>query len=505
MSQDDAPTSRGRAFAAMFFFLVIALVGRLCYLAEPFDGDSSMFIYMGKMTAAGGVVGRSVIDNKLPTVGYLLTGPWSIFGMHWWPYVFLSAAVSIASAFCISRIAAEHLGERSRRPTLLFALVYFNITAVVYAGFQLETFQMFFSILAAGAGMRAIARSQWRDAFTSGVCAAMAMMFKPSGAAVAVALLMTLLLRRRTIGPTNVVKLAASILLGMIVVLALMTLPLVRRDAIGSTLDLIAQIRGYAGGSVRDPAGDAVKLSTVFAVLAFPFIVCRLLAPPTIERSNSRSTLAAMAVFWFALELAGILLQGRMYAYHFLVLAAPAALAFGLMSREATRGNWRVLSIALAPALLISAWGAARVLIDASPQRWPARLAISGWFSAHATASDAIWIDDGARVLLETNCRPASAVLSTFLFANDDHAPTRLSSRLLADFRATEPTYIVLPVNRQAAVRAQVQSILELSQNPGRRSAFQSAWFDLFTYVDARYTVVDIVGQQVIWQRRRTP
>ena len=58
---------------------------------------------------------------------------------------------------------------------------------------------------------------------------------------------------------------------------------------------------------------------------------------------SERTTPAAIWIFliaWLVLESIGVAGQGRMYAYHFMVLAPPLALLFGAC--RASRGHFRL-------------------------------------------------------------------------------------------------------------------------------------------------------------------
>src|SRR3954471_15616840 len=119
--------------------ILTALAGRLCYLARPFDSDGAMFIYMGRLTADGGRFGRDLVDNKFPTVGLITSAAWRAFGASWPAYVLLGVVLAAASAVMLSRAARRHFGDAATLPTSLFAIVFLNLTPVVFGGFQLET------------------------------------------------------------------------------------------------------------------------------------------------------------------------------------------------------------------------------------------------------------------------------------------------------------------------------------------------------------------------------
>src|SRR4051812_30561924 len=145
--------------------ILTALAGRLCYLVRPFDSDGAMFIYMGRLTAEGGRFGHDLVDNKFPTVGLITSAAWRAFGASWPCYVLLGVLLSAASTLLLSRAARRHFGDAAALPTGLLAIVFLNLAPVVFGGFQLETLQSFFCVLAAAAALEAIRDRDPRDAF----------------------------------------------------------------------------------------------------------------------------------------------------------------------------------------------------------------------------------------------------------------------------------------------------------------------------------------------------
>ena len=59
-----------------------ALLGRLCFLARPFDSDGAIFIYQGKLVSEGERYVYDFIDNKFPTVGLLTGFFWRSLGVN---------------------------------------------------------------------------------------------------------------------------------------------------------------------------------------------------------------------------------------------------------------------------------------------------------------------------------------------------------------------------------------------------------------------------------------
>ena len=91
--------------------LAIVIAIRLIDLFVPFPGDGAMFIYMGRLVSDGGGVGREMIDNKFPTVGLLMSGPWQWFGAYWPAWVMMQTAIGIAGPFLLATVPVAISGS----------------------------------------------------------------------------------------------------------------------------------------------------------------------------------------------------------------------------------------------------------------------------------------------------------------------------------------------------------------------------------------------------------
>ncbi len=493
-----ARVRRTAAWWALALFCVgTAALGRLVYLVKVFDADGAMFVYMGKLTAEGGRLCHDLIDNKFPTVGMMTSVAWRAFGANWAGYVLLGAALSFASALLLGRIARRHIGPHAVLPVTLFAVVYLNFNPAVFGGFQLETMQVFFAVLAAGAAVEALGENgDARDALVVGLACGCAAMLKPTGLAVGAAFGFALVCTRRR-DLTRCAAHAAMMLLGLALPAATVLAYLVAADTLRDMPQLARQISTYATQSVWTWL-DLFKPPTVAILLGLPFLVrgwvCRrdrVEAPP-VER-----TLNWFVVAWFVLEIIGVVSQRRMYAYHFLVIIPPAALLFGMIAR---RERLWPLAGALVPIVLLSVHGAGTVLTYSYHAR--ATLPASDYLLAHAQPGDAVWRDECMRLLIETNFRPGSRLPRSFLFANHDEAPTEYGAMMLADFERTKPRYILLRSDFDQWVQHQADSITELQHESPRRENYFRAWARIRTYVESHYVAQTRVERETVWKRR---
>jgi hypothetical protein len=479
--------------------LLSAWAGRLCYVVRPFDPDGAMFIYLGKMTSEGGRMCHDLVDNKFPGVGLMTSAAWRAFGANWQAYVILQFALMLGAVAMLARTAWRHLGKDAAIATALFALVYFNFNLAVFGGFQLESLQIFFVTLAACSAVEVLCCDRTIDTFVVGLCAGTAILLKPTGIGVAAALAVVLLLRHRSNLPRLMAH-AVAMLAGIAIPLGVLLTYLIAVDILQDMPSLYQQIARYAAGTVWQTE-EWLKLPIVLAMIGFPFIVrgsiFRKVAPASRECYSGAVT---FVLLWLALEVAGIVLQRRMYAYHFLVLAPPAALLFGMIPRKA-----RVESLAagLVPVALLSVF-CGSISFQYSFRGDQTRLAASDYLAAHTRAGDPVWHDEMMRLLIETDLKPGARVPMTFLFANDDQAPLEFSKMIVDDFERIRPKYIVLQTDLLRVVEFQRHHIKELGDVPMRGDNFETGWNRIADYVKGNYAPEARVGRETMCKRKGT-
>lgn len=475
---------------------LLALLGRLSYLFEPFGTDSSMFIYMGKLVTAGGRVGVELVDNKFPTVGLLTSGAWRLFGPCWSAYVILQTLMAVGAAVLLARSVSRCFGAQAAIPTALFALIYFNFSLAVGGGFQLETLQAFFATIAAAAALPALCEDDGRDSFLIGLSAGTAMMLKPSSIAVLAAFGLAVLLH--WLGrPRRLVKHALFALAGLAIPAAVSFVYFAEADLTKELPAIWRQVASYAAHS-RLEWWDIGKWIVVIVIAAFPFLVRGVIFR---RKEDSAPVIypAAALVFsltWLMIEVAGVVAQKRMYPYHFFVLTPPVALLFGMLPRT---DRLLPLVAALALPLLLSLYGGWCLFDKYNPRT--DRLPTSEYFATHAAPGDAVWQDYMMRLLVETDLQPGSRYCTTFLWANDQAAAHYYSQALLRDLATRRPRYIVLPTALDAYIAKICSQLRELELDPIRRANYIQAWGTLRSYVSENYLPEAQVGHETIFRR----
>jgi len=485
--------------------LLVGLFSRASFFTQPFDSDSSMFIYAGKVAASGQSLCRDFIDNKLPTVGLMMSAPWRLAGRAWPAYLLMQTVMALTTTAILYRAAKRHIGSDAATATGLFALVYLNLNCVVFGGFQLETPQALLATVAAAAAMDALAGLDARDALLVGLAAGTAALLKPTGLAVLGAFagcVLAAALGKRTMPMRTGARLLTTALAGAVIPAVVAAIYITGTNDWGNLAPRLAQIASYAKHSAWDSSADWVKPIVIAVFPGFPLLVRWGVFRKESRQNTERAPalLDSFALLWFVLETIGIVAQRRMYAYHFMTLAPPVALLFGMIPRKAQATS---LAAALLPAILISASGSAQRI--GAQFKWTHTLEASDYLATHAAPGDAVWQDDAGRLLIETGLQPGSRVILTFLFGNDDQAPLKLGHIIVSDLTQRRPRWVLIPTRFERFVNLYVNGNLELSRNPARGENFKIAWREIHAFTLAHYRPVAFAWYNTIYERVDAP
>ena len=499
-TESAARSKRTAAGIAIALLTLFALAGRLCYFAKPFDQDARLFIYFGKLFCDGGWYGHDVMDNKFPTVGMMTSAWWRAIGL-WWPgYVIAQTVLIAGGAVLLGRMARRHFDSSAGLATTLFALVFLNFSVIVFGGFQLEGFQVFFAILAAGAALESLrsSRGDVRDAFVVGLAAGCAMMFKPNGGAVLGAFAIASMIKLAR-NPRALLKQGGACAIGLAVPVAVTLVYLVRTDTLRDMPELYRQIARYAASRPLSFA-DWLKPIAILLLVAFPiFVRARVHRHERIHPATGPDrAILLFVILWFAIELLGVLAHGHLTGNYFLVLFPPAALLYGMIPRQP-----RITPIiaGLFPIVMLSTLGAIRVVRE--PGEFYSRQPASDYLIKHTQPGDAVWQDCMAQTLMETNLRPGSRVPLTYLFLNSDDAPQAYAAIMLNDFSHRTPRYILLPQDLDAYLGEKAKRIA--TEQPALQHRFDRyciAWRSIQTYVQSHYDPETSIAGETLYRRR---
>jgi hypothetical protein len=454
--------------------ITLAIISRVGMIAWPFLNDSGLYAAMGRTVATGGVLYRDFYETKLPGAGLLAAAFWAAFGHHWAGYVLCQLMMAIIAATALWRITRSV-------STFLFAMVFLNLSQAVYTGFQLETIQAFFEAFAALAAWKSLRDDSSPAAFAAGIFAGLAAMAKPGGLGIAIAFGLTLLIHRRRL--IQIVALVG----GVAIPTAATLVYTVRSGAWPYLPGVLVDIQHYATGTPVD-FGSIVKVLVVLLVLGFPFVF-RLIGP----KASIGGT--PMILMWFAADLAAALMQRRLYPYHFLPLACPAAVMYGLLPRRATPLS---IALGLLPIALFSlTWEGSSI---SQLHRGFERMPVSDYIVSHTSSTDTVFTDQIGRLLIETDRQPGSRLGTFFYLVNDDDAPHRYCTILLTDFESRKPEYLVLSPGWDQPVPGLANCDI-LQHCPRRRENFIAAWAVLREYVAVHYHQEVKIDGRLLYRR----
>lgn len=494
MLESLGSSRRRTASTLLALCLATALLARLSHLALPFLGDGARFIYMGKVVAEGGRLYQDFFNTKYPSVALLVAPLWMAFGRRWAGYVLAQLILAVGACFLLGWSVHRQVRPSAGYSTLLFALIYLNLSRIVMTGFQLETIQVAAAIVSACFALDALQRHGYGASFAAGLAAGVAAMLKPSGLAVAGALTLALLWQVGSISWRTILGQALALGLGVGLVVGANVAWVASTYLAGEMPELNRQIWLYAS---ETPWRTALgyKTAIFFGLPLFPLAVRWLLTRQE-ARTHGWGAPLPIVVFacsWLLLEIAGVVLQRRMYAYHFLPIFAPAAVLYGLMPPTK-----RVVALfaGLMPALLLSLWFAAPKLTRLSQASQT--LGVSRYLMEHARPGSAIWGNRCERILIETNLRPGARLCFISPLANYDEGPIELGRILLRDLEQRRPEYIVWRAVEPLGLRG-MEGILKL--RPERLANYERALGDIWDYVLRHYRREIEIEGLVVYRR----
>jgi hypothetical protein len=260
---------------------------------------------------------------------------------------------------------------------------------------------------------------------------------------------------------------------------------------------LFQEIALYGSGTPI-VAEDWIKPALAIVVAGLPFLAIRICrsGAEVVKRPRERPVVM-FTVVWLILEVVGVMLQKRMYIYHFLPIAPPLAVLFGMVGLGRRPAAYIV---ALAPLMVLSF--AHSVGDFASLQHGIRNKPESDYLLAHAIPGDRVVGDPIERILMETQLRCGSRYAHLFSMFKHDDAPAEYGPRFLDDLEQNRPEWAVFRTDRQNNRLIQCVTQSMLSENPRRKAAFLAAWTKIDSYITEHYTPAAQVGEMTIYRRR---
>ena len=500
--------------------IALVVVARMAPLGRPFHNDSGAFIGMGKLWIDGGTPYVDLWDTKLPGVVLMGGVLYKLLGSAWWAYLALQATLAVAAAAILAATArtltvdASPLDRRRvGRATFAAGLVLLNQPRLLGDGFQLETPQLFFASVAAwllAKGMRAEPRPILGPRallfIAAGVVAGIGALSKPTGLSVVGAGAFVLLLqgtRRRRLSPMRDI---AAICLGVLLVVAAIVAWTFQTGIAETMPYTLREISLYGSAT---PWSQIVSGKTALLVaLTLAPAVAAFWAAPKHHAPGKQSVLRIGGWFtaaWILLELVGIVVQKRGYAYHFLPLGAPTTLAVGLafLSTPSRGRRWRSWAT-LGPLALIVLAGIGPLLRDwRASLTLPSELQSIRYLKDHTDPDDALFGDNVGRLSVMTDRPVGGRLVQMVQLVNHDEAPRRYMDQLLSDLKQRRPAFMILraPWKLEGEIaRWEEQPVL--AENPRRRIEYREAWERYLEWVDLRYERVAELDALELLRRR---
>jgi hypothetical protein len=477
----QAASPRATLVLALAIFTA-ALIGRGVFFTQSVNSDTAMFVYMGKLVFDGKQIGIDLIDNKLPSVGLLMSLPYLLIGSAWWGYTLLGMVLMTLAPLLLARSAGRTFGPQAIIPVALAAAIWLNFPPMVYGLLQLETLQTFFCVIAACQFLALLGSENMRNAVVAGVCVGIAMYAKPTAGAMTIAMGFAVLIGTDWTWKKRL-QAILSFGFGVLIPILLCIGLLVITGMLAPIPATIRQLSEYAANSTADWI-DVVKPIFVLGVLMFPVIVWGYVFRRDAVTSPAHRAATVFVIAWLIMETIGVISQRRMYAYHFLPMGAPAALMLGLFAR---RLRFASVAFAFAPLAIITLIFAGQIV--SFPDRQAKMTAIIAHLNQAAEPGDLVWMDDYPRLMVETQLSPGSRVPLTFLFGNSDDAPLRFGQLILDDLKNRKPEWVVVHRDIDAYVHFYQTYMAEMSAYPNRRENFAIAWRAIDDYVRENYLI----------------
>jgi hypothetical protein len=501
-----SPASPAFTWAVVVLMILLAAWARFCFLGAPFKNDPGAFLAMGKCVAEGRQLYVDVWDNKFPGVTLLTTPLWVIFGTTWWPYVTATFLSAVASAFLLTRVPGV-----SRLATFAIAIATMNVTRMLTSGFQLETPITILTASAALCTLRATRadRRVFAWALLAGLFAGMAATFKPTGGAVAGACVCLCAYLAWRGEMRRAIQIALGGAAGLLVMLGVNLGWFTMLGVWPYLPEMMRELKAYA---------DGTPWSQVFSVTALGHLMCIvgpaiwLGAIALVKRSRVDAlpsdlarTSAVFAGCWLVIELIGLVMQKRGYAYHMLPIAVPATILCGLLVAR-FRIDWKLVAV---PIVILAAWS-----VFTSIEKWNRTLDPEyRWSRAidyvvqTTGPDDTIFGDPMGEMVVMADRKPGARLVQLIHFGNDHDAGRRFGDMVINDLEARQCTIVLL--QHPAVLEKRKQAWEEqdiLSRDPSRRVPFRAAWDRFVGYVQEHYTLERSDLDYQVWRRKgKTP
>jgi hypothetical protein len=476
--------------------LLIALgasvAARAVFLNAPFENDAGVYAAMGKSLFEGKPLYQHVFEIKPPAVAVLFAGLWAWLGNDWPAWVAVQCVVGVLTPLLIADVVRRHVDRAKFLPTFIIGLLALNCARITLTGFQLETLITFMTALTAWtAAINLNRRSLWL-ALVVGLLGGVAGSIKPTALSVLGAYGLTVLLcDGGSVGRR--VSLCWAAFVGFFVVLAA-NFAVVNGLSLWPVIgDVFREIGLYGSGTPWSQIMSP-KTLVILGLIGWPALV--VLVWPGDRVRLRVSSLLVFALLWALAETAGVILQKRGYAYHFLVIVPPAVLLAGVWGVKRSLAATLVAGL---PLLGASMHYARHIYRQADFNH-----EVVEYLKGNTSPGDAIFSEPLGEMMVRTDREPGARLLMLINLINYDSAARVWGDRVLADLAERKPKYIVLQnptMLEERITNWEKQPVL--GESPQRMQAHRDAWRRLVEFTRANYELETHVAGRDIYRLRR--
>lgn len=510
------------ALAALGVVVPIA-ASRLAFAASPLGPDQGLYVTIGELIKRGGVPWRDAWDNKPPGTYYLYAGVLAaapsyaqecIFhgrpfpardGFHiacaQIPLSLFDGLYALATAAVVGWIGRALFGLSVGWLAAILFAVFGSMYQIARLGGLPDLHALLPMALAFAAAVRCEDTGRGRWLLAAGALAAVAGLFKQTGALALIGLMAWLLVRACAAADRGAMRVAGrqcglllagatAVLVGTVVIFA----------RLGVLTDMLYQTVVWNFTYVAAPPdGDnffkrAIQQTlTVFVGSQSGLWIAAFGGALLLPRAMRVDRRAGLLIAWSVAAIASIALgNARFNQYYYVVLVPPLAVlgAWGLVEMwRAARPRARAwIAVVIGGFMVFSGQGQMQILQDAWYQRitstrWTAEENVGGSLR-EAQGSIYIW-GNASQVYAISGRPPASKYLQTLAISNDfmlNDQAQRNRADLMAQLQAKPPRWIAIDTPWLKAqksldfpeLRALLSREYELANDP--KNPIQGAW-----------------------------
>ena len=302
---------------------VVIVGSALTVSTFSFGRDQSIYAVVGDGIVRGQMPYRDVWDFKPPGIFLLHALAQGLFGKHMFAARLLEVLALLGCVGCLRGISQIFFGNRT------VGLIGAALGAFIHAQMdfwhsgQPETFAAFFTLLALWLGLREPGKRQWLVALGVGASFGVAALLKPplGGGAIVVAAYLAQRERARHGSPSRALGIAAMVAAGGALPIVLTLLWFVARGAFKDLAWTLGEFTpGYTALSWENRRAAEMLYYAIeeaffkFSAVSTAGVVAAIAMRPAFARERE---LVFVLLGVIAIQVAGIAMQGKFFAYHY--------------------------------------------------------------------------------------------------------------------------------------------------------------------------------------------